>query len=84
MGHYSEMYEEDERLAAARMRRKLLKQYIRMDKAMEEIKSAAWHGSKGMKSAVKELDAQFVLWCHKNELLVEDPQIVIDLLKDEE
>jgi len=52
---------------------------------MEEVKSAVWAtDNSNMKSAAKNLDTQFVLWCSKKGLLVEDPQILVDLLKDKE
>lgn len=86
MGHYTEVHMEEQRLANARMRRRLLEQYVRLNKAIEEIKSAVWtlDDNIPIKSVVKDLEGQFVLWCVKEELLVEDPQIVIDLLKDKE
>lgn len=83
MGHYDDFHEEEQQLAAARMRRRLLVNYARMDKAMEEIKSAVSQaGGSSLKASMRHLEKEWVLWCHDAELLVEDPQIVIDLLKD--
>ena len=60
MGHYSDIHEEEQRLADTRMRRRLLEQYVRLNKAIEEIKSAVWAHDVNIpnKTVVKHLEAQ--------------------------
>ena len=85
MGHYDEEYAAEERDREVVRRAKLLSTLAEIDRAVEILKRVGWTGivTKELKDAIAKVDDEFILWQHQNNLLVPDPQILIDVLKDE-
>jgi len=85
MGHYDDCYEADARDRAERKRKLNINTMAKMNKALEDMSDAIdmnWDSGTSMRDALENLNKEFIVWQYDNDLIIDDPKIIIDVLKD--
>ena len=86
MGHYSEFYEEEERKREKAKRKKDIKTMQEMDAALAAMGGPLWDMSQQgdpIRKHFREIKSHYIRWQYDNGLLVRDPEILIDVLKED-
>ncbi len=85
MGHYDDEIEAEREMWAREARKKQTKAYLEMDTALKDLGAAIgehFQENKSMKSSLNQLQREFVYWQWENDILTENPDMIINVLKD--
>lgn len=86
MGHYDEFYEAEEEKNRKEKRRRNIITMQKMDKAMSTLASFKVDEFRENEEFVKAwnvIRAHYVFWQLSNDLLIRNPDIIVDILKDD-
>jgi len=83
MGHYDDIYDEEEDRRKRQLWMSHVKTMLRIEAAYMELKSAVGQfGDHQLNKPLDDFRREFVLWQFDNHLLVKDPEITFELLKN--
>ena len=84
MGHYDEFYDAEEERHHRARRKRDIQAMQEMDAAITKLSGSVHHMDRDkMRKAFKTICEEYVNWQYSKDLLVRDPEIIIDILKDD-
>ena len=89
MGHYDDCYEADADRKKQQERKEDIETMAKMDKVMREMELVVWGEFARSRTvdervhlAFEELEREYIVWQKERNLLIRDPEIIMDVLKD--
>ena len=86
MGHYDDCYEADADDQRDRQRKRNIKTMAKLDREIEKLADIIYMNfdrHDGMWIALDNLRKENIAWQWDEEFLIQDPQILVDVLKEE-
>jgi hypothetical protein len=84
MGHYDDCYEADTERQREQDRKEAIRFWAEVEPLFDELDTKIrqhFFQPHPLKNAMRELEKELLMWQHNERLVIQDPNIIIDILK---